>query len=154
MSSWVLCTVCRLNRAEGIDRPLTPLAYLEHDIERAIIIDFDLHHGQSVVQLGFVLAADFSGNGTQALVMPLNEASHAEDLAIKAGKPPSGPIGKDGKRRKGWKGFYGSVHDIVSCQSRGMEAPADMNSIVTPARSVTWPNRLYLKIGSADNVGW
>jgi hypothetical protein len=54
-----------------------------------------------------------SGNGTQALVMPLNEASHAEDLAVKGGKPPGGPIGKDGKRRKGWKGFYGSVHDIV-----------------------------------------
>jgi len=53
------------------------------------------------------------GNGTQALVMPLNEASHAEDLAIRGGKPPSGPFGKDGKRRKGWKGFYGSVHDIV-----------------------------------------
>jgi len=46
--------------------------------------------------------------------MPLNEASHAENLAIKGGKPPSGPIGKDGKRRRGWKGFYGSVHDIAS----------------------------------------
>jgi histone deacetylase HOS3 len=46
--------------------------------------------------------------------MPLNEASHAENLAVKAGKPPAGPIGKDGRRRKGWKGFYGSVHDIVS----------------------------------------
>jgi len=45
--------------------------------------------------------------------MPLNEASHGEDLAIKGGKPPFGPFGKDGKRRKGWKGFYGSVHDIV-----------------------------------------
>jgi hypothetical protein len=45
--------------------------------------------------------------------MPLNEASHAEDLAVKGGKPPGGPIRKDGKRRKGWKGFYGSVHDIV-----------------------------------------
>jgi hypothetical protein len=54
------------------------------------------------------------GNGTQALMMPLNEASHAEDLAIKGGKPPTGPIAKGGKRRKGWKGFYGSVHDIVS----------------------------------------
>lgn len=58
------------------------------------------------------------GNGTQALVMPLNEASHAEDLAVKAGKPPSGPMGKDGRRRRGWKGFYGSVHDIVSLQSQ------------------------------------
>ena len=50
--------------------------------------------------------------------MPLNEASHAEDLAIKAGKPPSGPIGKDGKRRQGWKAFYGSVHDIVGRSAR------------------------------------
>ena len=46
--------------------------------------------------------------------MPLNAASHAEDLAVKAGKPRSGLRGKDGRPRRGWKGFYGSVHDIVS----------------------------------------
>ncbi|KAL7422929.1 histone deacetylase [Cryptotrichosporon argae] len=73
-------------------------AYLQHDIDRAIIIDFDLHHG----------------NGTQALVMPLNAASHAEDIAVAAGKPPTGLRGKDGRPRRGWKGFYGSVHDIYS----------------------------------------
>lgn len=78
------------------DISLTP-AYLEHDIDRAIIIDFDLHHG----------------NGTQALVMPLNAASNMEDLAVAAGKPPSAMRGRDGPRR-GWKGFYGSVHDIYS----------------------------------------
>ncbi|WWC92245.1 uncharacterized protein L201_007199 [Kwoniella dendrophila CBS 6074] len=72
-------------------------AYLQHDIDRAIIIDFDLHHG----------------NGTQALVMPLNAAAHAEDLQVKAGKPQM-MSGKDGKQRRGWKGFYGSVHDIYS----------------------------------------
>jgi hypothetical protein len=44
--------------------------------------------------------------------MPLNAASHAEDLAVKAGKPQA-MAGRDGKRRRGWKGFYGSVHDIV-----------------------------------------
>jgi histone deacetylase HOS3 len=71
------------------------IAYLEHDIDRAIIIDFDLHHG----------------NGTQSLIMPLNAVSHAEDLAVNAGKPVN--IMK-GKRKRGWKGFYGSVHDIVS----------------------------------------
>ena len=73
-------------------------AYLEHDIDRAIIIDFDLHHG----------------NGTQALVMPLNAASHAHDVAVKAGKPDPAVYGPRGKRRRGWKGFYGSVHDIYS----------------------------------------
>ncbi|WRT70654.1 uncharacterized protein IL334_007652 [Kwoniella shivajii] len=72
-------------------------AYLQHDIDRAIIIDFDLHHG----------------NGTQALVMSLNAAAHAEDLQVKAGKPQL-MLGKDGKKRRGWKGFYGSVHDIYS----------------------------------------
>ncbi|KAL0253699.1 hypothetical protein I308_101075 [Cryptococcus tetragattii IND107] len=70
--------------------------YLQHDIDRAIIIDFDLHHG----------------NGTQALVMPLNAASYADDIQVKAGKPPI--IGQGGRRRRGWKGFYGSVHDIYS----------------------------------------
>lgn len=88
----------------GISHPLNilmsqtdrVLGYLQHDIDRAIIIDFDLHHG----------------NGTQALVMPLNAASYADDIQVKAGKPPI--IGQGGRRRRGWKGFYGSVHDIVS----------------------------------------
>jgi len=55
-----------------------------------------------------------AGNGTQALVMPLNAASHAEDLAVQSGKPVSTNLGRKGKRRQGWKGFYGSVHDIVT----------------------------------------
>ncbi|WWD20659.1 hypothetical protein CI109_105135 [Kwoniella shandongensis] len=71
--------------------------YLQHDVDRAIIIDFDLHHG----------------NGTQALVMPLNAAAYADDLQVKAGKPAM-MFGKGGRRRRGWKGFYGSVHDIYS----------------------------------------
>ncbi len=50
--------------------------------------------------------------------MPLNAASHAEDLAIQAGKPASVVVGRRGKRRRGWKGFYGSVHDIVSIMAR------------------------------------
>ncbi|RXK40609.1 histone deacetylase HOS3 [Tremella mesenterica] len=86
-------------------------AYLQHDVDRAVIIDFDLHHG----------------NGTQALVMPLNAASHAEDLAVKAGKPPTGLKGRDGKTRRGWKGFYGSVHDIYSypCEDGDLDLISD-----------------------------
>jgi histone deacetylase HOS3 len=46
--------------------------------------------------------------------MPLNAATYAEDIAVKAGKPASTLRGRDGSKRRGWKGFYGSVHDIVS----------------------------------------
>lgn len=45
--------------------------------------------------------------------MPLNAATYAEELAMKAGKPHSGMKGRGGRSRRGWKGFYGSVHDIV-----------------------------------------
>ncbi|BEJ12158.1 hypothetical protein CspHIS471_0206180 [Cutaneotrichosporon sp. HIS471] len=85
-------------------------AYLQHDIDRAIIIDFDLHHG----------------NGTQALVMPLNAASNLEDLAVAAGKPPSDMRGRSGPRRT-WKGFYGSVHDIYSypCEDGNLDLIRD-----------------------------
>ena len=48
--------------------------------------------------------------------MPLNAASYADDLVMKAGKPDPGVIGPKGKRRRNWKGFYGSVHDIVGDQ--------------------------------------
>ena len=48
--------------------------------------------------------------------MPLNAATYAEELAVKAGKPSPPVYGKKGKRVRGWKGFYGSVHDIVSCR--------------------------------------
>ena len=81
--------------------------------------------------------------------MPLNEASHAEDLAIKGGKPPSGPIGRDGKRRRGWKGFYGSVHDIVS----PLEAvlPDDTDQIVQLSmRGVLYPLNRQCKRKDTD----
>lgn len=90
--------------------PWLTKAYVQHDIDRAIIIDFDLHHG----------------NGTQALVMPLNAAAYAEDLALEAGKPPTEMRGRNGTRRS-WKGFYGSVHDIYSypCEVGCNVEPAD-----------------------------
>ncbi|KAJ9107573.1 hypothetical protein QFC21_001032 [Naganishia friedmannii] len=74
--------------------------YLKHDQDRAVVIDIDLHHG----------------NGTQAILMNLNEASHNEDLLNEGGKPrrplTTAERQNGGKRRRGWKGFYGSLHDI------------------------------------------
>jgi histone deacetylase HOS3 len=49
--------------------------------------------------------------------MGLNESSHAEDLLIAGGKPLPPMTAEEeqrGRRRRNWKGFYGSVHDIVS----------------------------------------
>lgn len=49
--------------------------------------------------------------------MNLNEASYNEDLLVEGGKPlpPLTPAEQrnGGRRRRGWKGFYGSLHDIV-----------------------------------------
>lgn len=48
MSWWVLCTVrAESTQVQEWTRRLRSTAYLEHDIERTIIIDFDLHHGRS-----------------------------------------------------------------------------------------------------------
>jgi hypothetical protein len=49
--------------------------------------------------------------------MGLNDASHAEDLLIAGGKPLASMTAEEeamGRRKRNWKGFYGSVHDIVS----------------------------------------
>lgn len=113
----------------------TSLAYLQHDIDRAIIIDFDLHHGTLIFPFRLKkFDHNKIGNGTQALVMPLNAASHAEDLALHAGKPHTGGYGQDGKRRRGWKGFYGSVHDIVSCHTVEFDGANDTDSTAILAK--------------------
>jgi histone deacetylase HOS3 len=88
--------------------------YLAHEQDRAVIIDIDLHHG----------------NGTQSILMNLNEASHNEELAVAAGKPLA-PLTVEeqrngGRRRRGWKGFYGSLHDIVSGFCGGLLGGADV----------------------------
>jgi len=49
--------------------------------------------------------------------MGLNESSHSEDLLLAGGKPlppMTAEEEKKGRRTRNWKGFYGSVHDIVS----------------------------------------
>ena len=81
--------------------------------------------------------------------MGLNEASQAEDLLVAGGKPlnPMTPQEEVMRRRKRtWKGFYGSVHDIVSLHHFLAEINLlmlwsscwDVSSGVIRARSV-WP---------------
>ncbi|KAJ7273763.1 Arginase/deacetylase [Mycena rebaudengoi] len=65
-------------------------AHLEHGINRVVIFDIDLHHG----------------NGTQSIVWQINEDTYRQTLEIEGGAPPTS--------KKGPQVYYGSIHDILS----------------------------------------
>ncbi|KAJ7028426.1 Arginase/deacetylase [Mycena alexandri] len=64
-------------------------AHLQHGIDRIVIFDIDLHHG----------------NGTQSIAWQMNEETYRQTLESEAGAP--GP-------KKGPQVYYGSIHDILS----------------------------------------
>ncbi|KAF8624393.1 hypothetical protein AX15_005879 [Amanita polypyramis BW_CC] len=64
-------------------------AHLQHGIQRIVIFDIDLHHG----------------NGTQSIVWKINEETYRQVLEKEAG----GSVSKTGPQI-----FYGSIHDILS----------------------------------------
>ncbi|KAL0569713.1 histone deacetylase [Marasmius crinis-equi] len=64
-------------------------AHLNHGINRVVIFDIDLHHG----------------NGTQSIVWGINEETYRQTLEAEAGAPETKP---------GLKAYYGSIHDIMS----------------------------------------
>ncbi|KAI1790191.1 Arginase/deacetylase [Ganoderma leucocontextum] len=64
-------------------------AHLQHNINRVVIFDIDLHHG----------------NGTQAIAWQINEETYRKQLEAEAGVPPGKP---------GLQVYYGSIHDILS----------------------------------------
>ncbi|KAJ7876377.1 histone deacetylase domain-containing protein [Mycena olivaceomarginata] len=63
-------------------------AHLNHGINRVVIFDIDLHHG----------------NGTQSIVWQMNEETYRQTLETEGEAPPE----------KGPQVYYGSVHDILS----------------------------------------
>ncbi|KAK1222832.1 histone deacetylase [Marasmius sp. AFHP31] len=63
-------------------------AHLKHGVNRVVIFDIDLHHG----------------NGTQSIVWGINEESYRQTLEAEAGAPELKP---------GLKAYYGSIHDII-----------------------------------------
>ncbi|KAG6827001.1 hypothetical protein H0H92_013616 [Tricholoma furcatifolium] len=65
-------------------------AHLKHGVNRIVIFDIDLHHG----------------NGTQSIVWQINEETYRQKLEEEAGAPPA--------LKKGPQIYYGSVHDILS----------------------------------------
>ncbi|KAG8862471.1 hypothetical protein FRB96_001542 [Tulasnella sp. 330] len=60
-------------------------AHLQHNVDRVIILDIDLHHG----------------NGTQKLAWRINEETRRTEL-------------EGSTERRGLKIFYGSLHDVLS----------------------------------------
>ncbi|KAJ7704976.1 histone deacetylase domain-containing protein [Mycena rosella] len=64
-------------------------AHLIHGINRIVILDIDLHHG----------------NGTQSIVWQMNEETYRQTLETEGGAPAS---------KKGPQVYYGSIHDILS----------------------------------------
>ncbi|KAJ6453097.1 Arginase/deacetylase [Mycena sanguinolenta] len=64
-------------------------AHLQHGINRIVIFDIDLHHG----------------DGTQSIAWQINEETYRQTLEFEAGAPVS---------KSGPQVYYGSIHDILS----------------------------------------
>ncbi|KAM5535014.1 hypothetical protein V8D89_011387 [Ganoderma adspersum] len=64
-------------------------AHLKQDINRVVILDIDLHHG----------------NGTQAIAWQINEETYRKQFEAEAGATSGKP---------GLQVYYGSIHDILS----------------------------------------
>ncbi|KAI0313788.1 Arginase/deacetylase [Amylostereum chailletii] len=65
-------------------------AHLKHGVNRVVIFDIDLHHG----------------NGTQSIAWQINEDAYREKLERESGAPVSD--------KKSLQIYYGSVHDVLS----------------------------------------
>lgn len=72
-------------------------AHLRHGIERVVILDIDLHHG----------------NGTQDIVWRINQEANRA-LAAMSSSPRKGSPKKAGPPPRNLQIFYGSLHDIFS----------------------------------------
>ncbi|KAF9465374.1 histone deacetylase complex protein [Collybia nuda] len=64
-------------------------AHLQHGINRVVILDIDLHHG----------------NGTQSITWQINEETYRQTLESEGGSPNA---------KSGPQIYYGSIHDILS----------------------------------------
>ncbi|KZT38900.1 Arginase/deacetylase [Sistotremastrum suecicum HHB10207 ss-3] len=72
-------------------------AHLKHNINRVIVLDIDLHHG----------------NGTQSIAWSINEETYRKELEHEGREDATASaIATQGP--KGLKVFYGSLHDILS----------------------------------------
>ncbi|KAG9085867.1 hypothetical protein FS749_004052 [Ceratobasidium sp. UAMH 11750] len=73
-------------------------AYHAHGVNRAVIFDIDLHHG----------------NGTQSIAWKINAETHRQSLEAAARRATEGPDSHNDQKGDGLQIFYGSLHDILS----------------------------------------
>ncbi|QRV92794.1 histone deacetylase family protein [Ceratobasidium sp. AG-Ba] len=73
-------------------------AHHTHGINRAVIFDIDLHHG----------------NGTQSIAWKINAETHRKSLEADARREAGVPESEEDGTENGLQIFYGSLHDILS----------------------------------------
>lgn len=109
------------------------LAHLQHGINRVVVLDIDLHHGDSHA-LCFMASTDSltgAGNGTQSIIWQINEESYRKALEQAAGAPAEKP---------GLQVYYGSVHDILSypCEVRTQSTAIQVPARIHAYRTASW----------------
>lgn len=89
-------------------------AHLNHNTNRVVIFDIDLHHGKPNLNYNVVNLVFQPGNGTQSIAWSINEETYRQTLEL--------PLPK----KIGPKVYYGSIHDILSfpCEVRIYDPPS------------------------------
>ncbi|KAG2155852.1 arginase deacetylase [Suillus bovinus] len=96
-------------------------AHLKYGIQRVVILDIDLHHG----------------NGTQSIVWQINEETYRQTLESE--QSPSEPNAPPSTR--GPQIFYGSIHDVLSfpCED------GKMSFVQAASTSINGPHGQYIE---------
>ena len=103
-----------------VDNDRGGAAHLQHGINRVVIFDIDLHHGDFIGimfslsnQISLTCTWQFVGNGTQSIAWQINEETYRLTLESEHDK-------EAGSQKPGLKIYYSSLHDILSypCEVR------------------------------------
>ncbi|XP_006462944.1 hypothetical protein AGABI2DRAFT_179518 [Agaricus bisporus var. bisporus H97] len=106
-------------------------AYLKHKINRIVIFDIDLHHG----------------NGTQSIVWSINEETYRQTLEAEAGAPE--------QSRNRLRIYYGSIHDVLSfpCED-GNPALVQAASVSIHKAHGQYVENIHLQTYESENHFW
>ncbi|KAJ3516478.1 hypothetical protein NMY22_g14197 [Coprinellus aureogranulatus] len=105
-------------------------AHLKHSVNRIVIFDIDLHHG----------------NGTQSIVWQINEETYRQKLEQEAGAPSAKP---------GAQVFYGSTHDILSypCEDGKVDLVQAASTSIHNAHG-QWIENVHLQPYTSEEHFW
>ncbi|VDC05529.1 unnamed protein product [Peniophora sp. CBMAI 1063] len=106
-------------------------AHLQHGVNRIIILDIDLHHG----------------NGTQSIIWQINEEAYRLKLEREGGAPVDD--------KPSMQVYYGSVHDILSypCEDGKMEL-VQAASVSIHGQHGQYIENIHLETYDSDDEFW